>query len=158
MNLVIRKAKSIIDFEYIRRIRNENRFFLTGNVCRIGLLRQLLFFLIRPSTIKIFVAELDSQRCGYLLLRQSENTTWITEVVEARFRGRGVARHMIRYAIGFCDHLSAEILLSNEDSLRLHLNAGFVRVKEENKRIHLVLSRRDKKNQYGDLTLDKEAM
>ena len=91
MAVAIRPAASALDFEYVRRLRNANRRFLTGDARRIGVLRQLRFWLSRPASIDLHVAELDGRRCGYLLLRRDGDTTWITEVVDARHRGRGVA-------------------------------------------------------------------
>ncbi|MFM8989123.1 MAG: N-acetyltransferase family protein [Alphaproteobacteria bacterium] len=128
MGIAIREARSALDFEYVRGLRNANRAFLTGDARRIGLLRQLRFWLRRPPSIDLYVAELDGRRCGYLLLRRDADTTWITEVVDARHRGRGVAQAMIRFAAARRPHLSAEILSANEASLRLHARAGFERV------------------------------
>lgn len=128
MAIAIRPAASALDFEYVRRLRNANRRFLTGHAGRIGLLRQLRFWLRRPPGIDLYVAERDGRRCGYLLLRRDGATAWITEVVDARHRGHGVAQEMIRFAAARHPHVSAEILADNEASLRLHARAGFARV------------------------------
>lgn len=140
MAVAIRRAATLLDFEYVRRLRNTNRRFLTGDAGRIGVLRQLRFWLRRPPSIELYVAEIDGRRCGYLLLRRAEGTAWITEVVDARHRGRGVAREMIRFAAARCPHLTAEILQDNDASLRLHASAGFARVDAARGRERLVLA------------------
>jgi hypothetical protein len=141
MAVAIRPAASALDFEYVRRLRNANRRFLTGDARRIGVLRQLRFWLARPASIDLHVAELDGRRCGYLLLRRDGDTTWITEVVDARHRGRGVAMEMIRFAAARHPHLSAEIFPGNDASLRLHARAGFVRAGAADGRERHVLAR-----------------
>ena len=125
MGIVIRPAQSALDFEYVRRLRNANRTHLTGDGGRIGVFRQLRFWLRRPAGIDLYLAECDGRRCGYLLLRRADATTYITEVVDVRHRGRGVAREMIRFAAARHPHLSAEIFAANEVSRRLHARAGF---------------------------------
>jgi RimJ/RimL family protein N-acetyltransferase len=126
MGLLIRPARSALDFDYVRRLRNANSIHLTGDGGRIGVLRQLRFWLWRPPAIDLYLATCDGRRCGYLLLRRAADTTYITEVVDARFRGRGIAYEMIRFAAARHPHLSAEIFAVNEASRRLHARAGFV--------------------------------
>jgi RimJ/RimL family protein N-acetyltransferase len=139
MGVLIRPALSALDFEYVRRLRNANRVHLTGDAGRIGVFRQLRFWLRRPAGIDLYVAECDGRRCGYLLLRRAAATTYITEVVDARCRGRGVGSEMIRFAAARHPHLSAEIFSANEASRRLHARAGFVLVGVVGEREHHVL-------------------
>ena len=71
-------------------------------------------------------SERDGRRCGYLLLRRDGEITWITEVVDARFRGHGIAREMIGFAATRGSNLTAEIQIDNEASIRLHKRSGFI--------------------------------
>lgn len=128
MRVEIRRAVSLADFLWLRRLRNANRTNLTGNPRPIGLLAQLRFWLRRPAGIDLYLATVDGRRAGYLLLRRAGDVVLVTEVVDARFRNRGVARRMIAFATGLHPFLTAEILADNEASRRLHLSAGFVRI------------------------------
>lgn len=120
-----------MDFLFVRRLRNGVRMNMTGDTAPIGIWRQLRFWWRTPSGIDLYVAVIDGHRAGYLLLRKGGATTYITEAVDAAYRGRGIAKTMIRHAQGLCDDLTAEILLTNAASLRLHEAAGFVRAGDD---------------------------
>jgi RimJ/RimL family protein N-acetyltransferase len=96
--------------------------------------------LTKKPSIDLYIAQFEGRRCGYLLLRRHSKTTWITEVVEEKFRRKGIAGEIIGFAVATKLELSAEILNSNKASIRLHERAGFVQVEKFNSFGRYVLS------------------
>lgn len=119
-------AAGLADFMYVRHLRNAVRLNMTGHTGRIGVLRQLLFFLRPPAGMQLYIAWVGGRRAGYLLLRPEGETTLITEAVDEHFRRRGVASAMIRYAQQQKADITAHVRTSNAASCALHLGAGFV--------------------------------
>lgn len=128
LSIVIRPARGLVDYMYIRKLRNAVRFNMTGDTRKIGLSRQLRFFLNTPESIELYVARVEGRRAGYLLLRRDGGTTLITEAVDAAFRRRGVASELIRHAKGCRPDITAHVLVDNLASRKLHEEAGFVPV------------------------------
>lgn len=98
---------------------------MTNSTAPVGYLRQFRFYLNRPPNIKVYVAWISAKRAGYLLLRQESTSCFITEAVDERFRKAGVATGLVRFAQQCCADLTAEILLTNSASIKLHQTAGF---------------------------------
>ncbi len=98
---------------------------MTNSPDAIGYLQQLRFFLSKPSNIKLYIAWMGAKRAGYLLLRRESTSCFITEAVDERFREAGVATGLVRFAQECCADLTAEILLTNTASIKLHQSAGF---------------------------------
>lgn len=133
----IRIASTITDYLFIRRLRNSVAHLLTGNSNKISFKQQLWFFLFRPKNVQLFIAELEEEKIGYLLLRLEKTTTFITEVICEDFRGRGIGAQMIEFAKSQFDHLTAHIIHSNIPSINLHISNGFKSVYENEKFICL---------------------
>jgi len=104
---------------------------MTNNTARISYMQQLLFYMRKPPNVDIYIAFVGSKRAGYLLLRRESSTTMITEAVKESYRGIGVATQMVRHAQDICPDLTAEILIDNTGSIRLHQLAGFKLVSVE---------------------------
>ncbi len=121
----IRAATSISDFLFLRRLRNRVRDQMTNDTAPLGYLQQLRFYLNKPPNVKVYIAWMSAKRAGYLLLRQESTGCFITEAVDARFRKAGVATRLVRYAQECCADLTAEILLTNTASIKLHESMGF---------------------------------
>ncbi len=124
-NFDIRAAKSISDFLFLRRLRNQVRDQMTNSTAPIGYSQQLRFYLSRPQNIEVYIAWMRAQRAGYLLLRQEPTSCFITEAVDTRFRRAGVATRLVHFAQERFADLTAEVLLTNTDSIKLHWAAGF---------------------------------
>lgn len=129
--IVISPARGLVDYMYIRQLRNAVRFKMTGDTRKIGLSRQLRFFLNTPESIELYVARVEGRRAGYLLLRREGGTTLITEAVDVAFRRRGVGSELIRHAKGCRPDITAHVLFDNLASRKLHEEAGFVPVGTE---------------------------
>jgi len=121
----IRAAASISDFLFLRRLRNQVREQMTNSTAPLGLWRQFRFYLNQPPNVKVYVAWVGARRAGYLLLRQESTSCFITEAVDERFRNAGVATGLVRFAQECCTDLTAEILLTNSASIKLHQAVGF---------------------------------
>lgn len=121
----IRVAASIADFLFLRRLRNQVRGQMTNSTAPVGYLRQFRFYLNQPPNVEVYIAWMRAKRAGYLLLRQESTSCFITEAVDERFRGAGVAARLVRFAQEHCADLTAEILLANTASIKLHQAAGF---------------------------------
>lgn len=123
---VIRKASSIADYAFLRVLRNEVRLRMTNNRGRIGVLQQLRFYLSPPPNLELYVAFVRGRRAGYLLLNRKPDTCMITEAVSDAFRRQGIGSQLIAFAKTRCDDLTADILVTNIPSIRLHEASGFV--------------------------------
>jgi len=124
--ILIRNAKSIIDYLFLRSLRNQSQHYLTGKTQYISLLRQVIFYFQKPKDIKVFIVEINSKRVGYLLIRTSRQINYITEVIAPRWQNKGVGSEIIKFAQLRYNDLTAEILTTNLASVKLHQNNGFV--------------------------------
>lgn len=121
----IAPARTFWDYLYIRELRNRVRQHMTNDTSKVGLFRQVLFYLNRPPNVQLFVARVAGRRAGYLLLRSKGEETFITEAVDDRYRRSGVGRKMVQFAQESAPSLIAEILVGNQASRRLHEVTGF---------------------------------
>jgi len=124
-NFHIRVATSISDFLFLRRLRNRVRHQMTNSTASVGYLRQFRFYLSKPPNVEVYIAWASAKRAGYLLLRRESTSCFITEAVDESFRKAGVATGLVRFAQECCADLTAEILLTNTASIKLHQSAGF---------------------------------
>jgi len=98
---------------------------MTNSTAPIGYLQQFRFYLGKPPNAKAYIAWMGAKRAGYLLLRQESTSCFITEAVDEPDRRIGVATRLIHFAQERCADLTAEILLANTASIKLHQSAGF---------------------------------
>jgi RimJ/RimL family protein N-acetyltransferase len=126
VSISIRRASGLLDYLFIRRIRNQNAHMLTGYQGKITIFRQLLFWWNKPKNIRLYVLRVSGKRTGYMLLRKAAGTNYITEVVSSKARHHGYASSMISYAKKRNTHLTAEIFSTNHASIALHEKSGFV--------------------------------
>ena len=124
--LVIEKAKTIADYHFLRRLRNEVRLHMTGFTNLISLADQIKFYLIKPDNIIIHIAFFKKKRVGYLLIRHTNNIYWITEAVSSEYRNLGVATALIKVAKDHYSPLMAQIQKTNLASINLHTKCGFI--------------------------------
>jgi GNAT superfamily N-acetyltransferase len=124
-NFHIRVATSIADFLFLRRLRNQVRHQMTNSTAAVGYLRQFRFYLGKPPNVEVYIGWIGAKRAGYLLLRQESTSCFITEAVDERFRGTGVATRLVHFAQECRADLTAAILLTNTASIKLHQSAGF---------------------------------
>ena len=122
---MIEPAYSLMDYMAVRKIRNKNCQWLTGNPNKIGIFKQLWFYLFKPKGIDLYVCKDDEKVKGYLLIRRSTHTAFITEVIDDPYRGQGIGSTMIHFAQYWYSHLTADILVNNVPSIRLHESCGF---------------------------------
>jgi predicted amidophosphoribosyltransferase len=66
-NLVILNAKTVADYLFLRKLRNEVRFNMTGSIDLISLKNQVKFYISQPANIIIYIAFYKNKRAGYLL-------------------------------------------------------------------------------------------
>lgn len=126
-------APAIVIGEYlkIRKIRNDNFQYLTGVRRKIGLWEQIKFFLFKPKNVLVFVSFTDGKISGYMLLKETESAVFITEVVDKKYRGKGIGKKMVLEAQKHYPFVIAEILKDNVPSIRLHESMGFKLVDEK---------------------------
>jgi GNAT superfamily N-acetyltransferase len=118
-------ARTLWDFLYVRALRNRVRMQMTNDTGKVGFLRQLRFYRNKPANVQLYVARIGGARAGYLLLREAGVETFITEAVDERYRRNGVGRGMVEFAKSRARSITAEILVGNVASRRLHEAAGF---------------------------------
>ncbi len=98
---------------------------MTNSTAPIGYVRQFRFYLNKPPNVKVYIAWMGARRAAYLLLRRESTGCLITEAVDERFRKAGVATRLVRFAQECGADLTAEILLTNTASIKLHQSLGF---------------------------------
>ena len=125
MPFEIRAATSVADYLFLRRVRNQVRREMTNDTAPIGYFRQLRFYLSRQPNLAVYICSTDQGLAGYLMLRDEAATCLITEAVDRRYRRRGVASNLIRFAQSIRADITAQILSSNIASIKLHQSAGF---------------------------------
>ena len=131
-NYNIKKAESIIDFLFLRKLRNKNRYYMTGSKSKIELLQQFIFWLKKPSNIDIYIIYSNNCRAGYLLINKVKNLNFITEVVDEEYRKSGLGKKMINFAQDQYPSLRAEIFLKNIASIKLHSSMNFKKIRSKN--------------------------
>lgn len=129
----IRPATSLADYAFLRRLRNRVRHQMTNDTAKVGYLRQFRFYLSRRDDLHVYVAFVRQYRAGYLILRTMDGHCFITEAVDEPFRRKGVAARMIEFAQTRCNGLTADILLTNTASIRLHETMGFQLVRSDHR-------------------------
>ena len=123
--LEIKKARYIFDYFKIREIRNCNFQYLTGDIKKLSIFKQIAFYLLKPNFIDLYLLKNDMQTVGYILYNRQNSM--ITEVIKVNHRGHGFASK----GIEFIKHkykrkIFAEIKKSNIASIKLHKKNGFV--------------------------------
>ena len=129
----IKKAWTIFDYFKIRKIRNSNFQYLTGDIKKLSIFRQIAFYLFKPTFIDLYLLKNNKQTVGYILY--NGKNLMITEVIEVNHRGQGFASKGIEFIKQkYKRKIFAEIKKSNIASIKLHKKNGFVlnRVKGEN--------------------------
>ena len=134
--MVITDKLSLADFMWVRKLRNQNRLYMTGEPRSISFLRQLGFWLrIRLrllDSVSLFLVTVKGKRAGYLLLREFEpGAAYITECVAEEFRGRQIGRAVVAHAKTKANRLIADIWPDNLPSIALHTGNGFVLTRRE---------------------------
>lgn len=121
----IRRADSVIDYLFLRSLRNRVRSLMTNDTASINYLQQLRFYFRKPANVEIYLACVGARRVGYMLLRKAGPTTLVTEAVIESHRGAGIGTRLLRHAQELHADLTAEIRDDNTPSIKLHLAAGF---------------------------------
>jgi len=128
----IKKAKNIFDFLFLRKLRNDNRYYMTRKHTKIGLFQQLWFYLKARSNFDLFIIYLSNKKAGYLLINKVKNLYFITEVVDEKYRKLGLGTKLILFAQDKYPSLTAEIFSKNLASIKLHSSNNFKRIKSKN--------------------------
>ena len=98
---------------------------MTNSTTSINYIQQLRFYMRKPRNVDIYIACLETNRAGYLLLRHEGPTTLVTVAVDESYRRMGIARRLVQHAQQMHADLTAEILTGNVASIKLHEAAGF---------------------------------
>ena len=125
-HLIIKNAKTIGDYLFLRQLRNEVRLNMTGSTNLISLIDQIQFYFLKPANTPIYIAFLKNKRVGYLLIRHTNNAYWLTEAILSKHRHLGIATALINFAKERYSPLKAEIQKSNQASINLHIKSGFI--------------------------------
>ena len=140
-NIKIYKAKSIIDYIFLRKVRNQNREFLTENKNYITNFDQIFFFLFRSRRYIIYIIEKEGEKAGYILLKQSKDIYFITEIILKKFRRQNLATQMVNFAKKK-KSLIAKIALKNKISISFHKKNGFREIKRDKKMLYLIFAKK----------------
>ena len=138
-SIKIYKAKSIKDYIFLREVRNQNREFLTENINYITRFDQIFFYLFQSRRYKIYIVEKKGQKAGYILLKQSKNSYFITEIILKKFRRQDLGTQMVNFAKKKYKNLIAKIALKNKTSISFHKKNGFKVIKRDKKMLYLYL-------------------
>jgi L-amino acid N-acyltransferase YncA len=138
-SIKIYKAKSIKDYIFLREVRNQNREFLTENINYITTFDQIFFYLFQSRRYRIYIVEKKGQKAGYILLKQSKNIYFITEIILKKFRRQNLGTQMVNFAKKKYKNLIAKIALKNKASISFHKKNGFKVIKRDKKMLYLYL-------------------
>ena len=123
--LEIKKARSIFDYFKIREIRNCNFQYLTGDIKKLSIFKQIVFYLLKPNFIDLYLLKKNMQTIGYILYNRKNSM--ITEVIDVNHRGQGFASKGIEFIKQkYKRKIFAEIKKSNIASIKIHKKNGFV--------------------------------
>jgi len=131
----IKKATNLADFLFLRKLRNKNRHHMTGSNRKIGLIEQLIFWLKKPNNIEIYIIYSCNVKAGYLLINRVKALNFITEVVDEKFRNKGLGESLIKHAKAKYSKLIADIYESNLASIKIHKKMGFLFIGRSGKNI-----------------------
>jgi RimJ/RimL family protein N-acetyltransferase len=129
-------VNSLRDALIVRKMRNSCRDYLTNFRGHLGHWQQIRWYLkdyrraVRSSSYRIFLFSANDEPVGYGALQLVDDSLYVTECVETQYRGKGFGKailaRMIEIAREEKRRLVAEIWASNQQSIALHLKAGFV--------------------------------
>ena len=129
--LVPYTARTIEDAEYLRRIRNTCREYMTGDNREIGRADQAAWWRSEArhrNAIWLF-APAYSKPVGFGLFRMEDGRWWATLGLLPEWRGRGHGVDIYRHLIAHCPgDLWIRVLLTNPGSARAAEKAGFTPV------------------------------
>jgi L-amino acid N-acyltransferase YncA len=85
---------------------------------------------VRASSYRIFLFFSAGEPVGYGALQLVDDSLYVTECVETKYRGKGFGKAILARMISIAREerrkLVAEIWATNQQSIALHLKAGFV--------------------------------
>jgi RimJ/RimL family protein N-acetyltransferase len=131
----IKKATNLSEFLFLRKLRNSNRHYMTGSNRKIRIIEQILFWLKKPSNIEIYIIYSFNLKAGYLLINRVKTLNFITEVVDEKFRNKGLGESLIKHAKTKYSKLIADIYESNIASIKIHKKMGFIYIGRAGKNI-----------------------
>jgi len=131
----IKKATNLAEFLFLRKLRNKNRHHMTGLNRKIGIIEQLIFWLKKPNNIEIYIIYSCNVKAGYLLINRVKALNFITEVVDEKFRNKGLGESLIKHAKAKYSKLIADIYESNLASIKIHKKMGFLFIGRPGKNI-----------------------
>jgi len=131
--VTFRRAKSINDFNILRKIRNTGFEYLTNHSKYLSLIDQYKFYL-KKNEYSIFILTIKKD-IGYLLLKENDKKYFITIVLTPNYRGKGIAKLVIDYFKNYYKTITAVINKNNKNSLNLFIKCGFQLVLENNENL-----------------------
>jgi len=125
----LKPVRSIFDALKVRRIRNECRLYMTNYRGEISILQQIRWYFtyyIWTKDYRLFLA-VDGVPVGYGALHKEYGKWHVIEGVSEEYRHQGYGTKILgRLLLLGEPPFIAEIWANNENSILLHLKAGFV--------------------------------
>ena len=147
------KAFSLFDYFYIRKLRNSNKIFFTGNSSYITFIDQIIFYFNRPRHYDIYIIKYNQKKIGYILIKRLKKI-WITECIDLKYRGLNIASQaLIKVYEKYKSDIYAEILNKNKRSINFHLKEGFVFLKHQKKSKIFLKKYKDKHSSHKSKNL-----
>jgi len=136
---MFRRAWNLSDYLELRRIRNSGCEFLTNFSGRIGVFKQLKFWLHRKDH-EIYIFSYKGETVGYISISCANQCYLITIVMLPGFRGAGLGKIAVNYIKQFYSPMVAEIFANNIRSIKLFESCGFENVRALGGRVFLHFS------------------
>lgn len=138
---MIRRATGLRDALAMRKVRNTCRGFMTRDQSKISRLRQLWWWLNRPSTTRPYVLEIDWKIVGYGLLVVDPPRGLLSAGLLPETRGQGLGTVIFRFLSEEAEDSGLvpwlEVLESNEAGRRVYEKLGFVEVSRDDNTIQM---------------------
>ena len=126
-------VRTDVQFEALRLIRNECRETMTRDTRVITPEKQADFAdsVRSGGAIWPFLFSIRDEQpfayVGYMLLRRIDGKMWVSYGLGEKYRGRGLARHIFRFAYDAAmEDVYAEVLETNTASLHVHKELGWI--------------------------------
>jgi len=122
----------------LRKVRNACRQFMTRDQRKIGIIRQIIWYLtvLKPRSLQgrmgaFLLYNSEGEAIGYGLLNREENKQWITGGLIPEYRSLGKGKELFLTMIAMCRKTPyLEVLKTNKAAIQLYKKIGFTEVKD----------------------------
>lgn len=126
VNFTFRSVCFLDDYEHLRVIRNACREFMTRDQSEISPEMQMRWRESLPSTSSAYLFLDNAMPCGYGLIRNDDEDSWLSGGLLAPYRGRRLGTVLFALLVSRAPKTPAlEVLSSNARAIATYQKLGF---------------------------------